>query len=190
VIWLQGAGTAGVEIAELACAASRWAGFVLPRARMSGGVIHPVVAWTAAAADRWSEGNGPVACRPTLVEWEAGGPPSAIRIVGFIHVGSPVAGVDRLKAVSAYGPGILVVRDVSAVGRWTFAEADVAGLSVVEVRRDGHRRVELVGRGGPVAHARRSVATRLREEQLFDWALRAGREPSVDGVAPVGVLVS
>ncbi len=153
-----------------------WGGVVLPQVQMSGGVVHPVVSWRAGASARMSCGPEPMMSRAVLVAWEVDGPESAVRIVGFLHVGSPAAGIDRLKAVAAYGPGAMVVAAVARVGRWTMAEADVAGISVVEARCGGVR-VALPGRRAPLPTARRSVATRLREEQLFDWALRAGVGP-------------
>ncbi len=58
------------------------------------------------------------------------------------------------------------------------AEADIAGISVVEVNVTDTARVVFRGRDGALASARRSVATRLREEQLFEWALHVGVEPT------------
>ena len=166
-----------LDAAELARQALGWAGVTLPAVRMSGGAVLPVVAWTASAASRWVFGPAPEPCRATLMQWESYGPSPAVHIAGFIHVGPAAAGIDRLKAVSAYGPGALVVRNVRRVSAWTMAEADVAGLSVVQVLRNGQVDVTLEGRRGPLTSARRTVATRLREEQLFEWALRVGAEP-------------
>jgi hypothetical protein len=178
VRWLRAASTAGGStVADQARVALNWAGFTLPAVRLSGGSVVPVVAWTAAARSRWRDGPRPVADRAVLAEWECDGPASAVRVVGFLHLGAPLAGVDRLKAVAGYGPGAVVVGAAGRVGAWTLAEADVAGLSVVEVSRERSARVVVTGREGPVATARRTVATRLREEQLFEWALRVGHEP-------------
>lgn len=175
--WLRAGPTVGnVAVADRGRVVLGWGGFVLPAVRMSGGCVHPVIEWTPSAEFRWVSGPEPEPDRATLSEWECGGPGTAVRIVGFVHVGTPGAGVDRLKAVAGYGPGALIVRSVARVGAWTMAEADLAGLSVVEVDRGGGR-MALAGREGPVASARRSVATRLREEQLFEWALRVGHKP-------------
>lgn len=175
-----------MQCADSARATMGWPGFVLPPVRMSNGPIHPVVTWTDTAEARWTDGPPPTSRRATLAEWETDGPPTAINIIGFMHIGSPTAGVDRLKAVAAYGSGALVVANLPRTA-WTMAEADMAGLSVVEVRPDGRSHMALAGRNGPVASARRTVATRLREEQLFEWALRAGHRPADELVS---VLVS
>lgn len=158
--------------------ALRWGGVVLPRVPFSGGALYPVISWTSAAERRNAEGPEPTLCRPTLSGWEEDGPESAVRIVGFLHAGAPAAGISRLKAVAAYGPGAIVVADGGRIGRWTLAEADVAGISVLEIPDDANIRTLVHGRNVPVASARRSVATRLREEQLYGWALHVGVGPA------------
>lgn len=163
--------------------ALEWEGFVLPKIQMSGGAVYPVVAWTRSAARRRMEGPEPTTCRPTLSAWEVDGPPSAVRIVGFLHAGAPVDGIDRLKAVAAYGPGVIVVSNAARVGRWTMAEADLASISVVEAHADGTAQFAVRGRDTPLPTARRSVATRLREEQMYQWALQVGAEPG-DSIQP------
>lgn len=188
--WLRTA-TASHEatIAEQACVALCWGGFTLPAVRMSGGPVLPVMMWTAAARSRWLDGPRPEADRSVLADWELSGPPTAVRVVGFLHLGAPAAGIDRLKAVAAYGPGAVVVSSAARVSELTLAEADVAGLSVVEVNRDIGR-VIITGRPGPVVTARRTVATRLREEQLYELALRLGAQPAAVAPCAADTLVS
>jgi hypothetical protein len=157
-----------------------WGGFVLPRVQMSGGAIYPVVAWTPEADGRRVAGPEPTMCRPTLLMWEVDGPASAIRIVGFLHAGASADGIDRLRAVAAYGPGAMVTANPSRTDAWTMAEADLAGISVVEACATRGAHVVLRGRDTPLPTARRSVATRLREEQLYGWALYVGAEPADD----------
>jgi hypothetical protein len=155
-----------------------WDGLVLPKVQLSGGAVYPVIAWTSAAYQRNTEGPKPILCRPTLAAWEADGPKSAVRVVGFLHAASPAEGIGRLKAVAAYGPGAIVVAHASRMGRWTMSEADMAGISVVEARVGGTTNVVLRGRDAPLPTARRTVATRLREEQLYEWALHVGIQPT------------
>jgi hypothetical protein len=159
-----------------------WGGFVLPLVGLPGGAVLPVVAWTRAATTRLEQGIPPNLCRYELAAWEAGGPGSAVEILGFLHHGAPAPGVARLKSVSGYGPGALVVTDARRVSAWTLAEADMAGLSVVEY---GGRTVSaswvIHGNQAHAGPRRRTVSRRLREEQLFQWAIDSGFDPMTTG---------
>lgn len=173
-----------LQLVGAAHSALGWPGVVLPKLRISSFKVFPVVAWLEGGRQRFLQGRGPVTDRPTLSEWEDGGPPTPLKIVGFVSDGPAPSSVDKLKALAAYGAGAMLVPSARRLGRWTLAEADIAGVYVVEHPGSGVR-VVLHGRPGSSA-TRRSVATRLREEQLFAWALHHGVRP-LETDSPVGV---
>lgn len=165
------------EVLVAAQSVLRWPGVVLPKVVISSSNVFSVVSWTEGGRQRVRDGVGPVTDRPTLAKWEEEGPPPPLRIVGFIYDGPAVQGIDQLKGLAAYGAGAIVVRSARRLGCLTMAEADIAGISVVELAGDSGVSVALHGRSGSIA-TRRSVGIRLREEQLFAIALHQGFRPT------------
>lgn len=152
-----------------------WSGEVLPPMRLSDQLIQPVVRWRVAALDRIAARQWPTDDRAVLAQWEREGPSSAVEIVGFISSTPTASAVDNLRRLRAYGATAVLIPARGRPSQWSLAEADLAGISVARARGSvGPASLLVRGDSGPIASAVRSTATRLREEQIFDWALTIG----------------
>lgn len=162
--------------------AARWPGVVLPRMRLGGYRVYPVVdidpnIW----ADRIRNGHGPELDGSTLAIWEGWAPDlgpmpprTPLAIVGLVSDVRPQAALNALRFLSGVGGGLIVSTGRRGPTTVTLMECDVAEVGVVWVPPNEDARVLVQGRFGPVATARRIVLTRHDEELFFQWALTTG----------------
>lgn len=168
-----------------AVSAAGWPGTVLPALRVSGFAVLPVVVIDDAVwAHRHEHRTHPELDMSTLAVWEGwmselgpAPPQSVATIVGFVSMAPrPRQARYELETLSGYGAGLWVSTSPRRPASWTLAECDVAGITVFWASPDGgHRLVQ--GRSGPALTARRTVATRHKEELLFGHAVAAGYAP-------------
>lgn len=169
-----------------------WPGVALPRTRICGRLVYPVV---DIDPDVWDErlqaGHLPELSRSTLKIWEGWTtdlgpmpPRTVLSIVGLVSDGRPQAALDTLCALGGAGGGLLVSTGLRGPTPVTLMECDFEDIGAVWVPPQGEPRVLVRGRFGPVATARRIVLTRYYEEVLFQWALNTGYRPN-----PVTALV-
>lgn len=157
-----------------------WGGIVLPATRVSGYQVYPVVTIDQVAWEmRVKSGCGPELTRSTLALWEswmpemgAAPPPSAIAIEGFVSTVRPSAALCALDSLAGYGAGLWLAPSRRPTS-WTLREFDMADITVV-AEVDHGPAVLVRGRAGRIETARRMTSTRLKEEQLFAWALASG----------------
>ncbi|MBF9318028.1 hypothetical protein [Mycobacteroides chelonae] len=166
--------------------AAGWPGVVLPRMRLGGYLVYPVV---DIDSDIWDErlrnGHGPELDCSTLKIWEGWTPDlgpmppqTPLAIVGLVSDGRPQAALNALCFLSGVGGGLIVSTGQRGPTPVTLMECDVAEVGVVWVPPNDDARVLVQGRFGPVATARRIVLTRYDEELFFQWALTTGCSPA------------
>ncbi len=162
-----------------AASAAGWPGVVLPQRTIFDVRVYPVVepmpfAWRVRAT------AGAELNRPTLAMWEQWQigmaveiPPSPLAIVGFVATTTFRSAMNAVRGLAGFGSGLILSASARPPTPWQIRTADFDEVSLAWDSDDG---VVLLsgGRIGPVATARRIVATRWIEEVLFDWALRAG----------------
>lgn len=169
---------AGVEAAQ-------WPGIVLPRKRIGGSLLYPVVTINEQAwRDRIAENCGPEYVLSTLYLWESWAsdlgpmpPAPAVSIVGFVSDRRPQDARQALSVVGSLGSGLIVRSGARRPAAMTSFESDVAGLALVWVPPEGAAEMLVEGRCGPVATARRSHVARYFEELLFGWAVISHEVP-------------
>ncbi|GLP76394.1 hypothetical protein TUM20983_35040 [Mycobacterium antarcticum] len=169
-----------------AAAVAGWSGVPIPPLRISGFPLVPVVEIDNAVAERrLSTGQGPETDMSTLAVWEDWSadlgpmpPESAVAIVGFISVGTPQRALYSLDVLAGYGAGLLLMTGARRPSEWVMRECELAGVSLVWSRGDDCECV-VEGRHGPIFTARRTVATRQKEELLFSHVIRSGLAGSV-----------
>jgi len=163
---------AGVE-------AARWSGVILPRMRIGGSLLYPVVEINEQAwHNRIAEDHGPEYVLSTLYLWESWAsdlgpmpPAPAVSIVGFVSDRRPDDARRALGVACSLGSGLIVRAGPRRPKPMTNFESDYAGLSLVWVPPDGAAQLLVQGREGAVATARRSHIARYFEELLFGWAV-------------------
>ena len=176
------------DTAGRAAATAGWDGVVLPPLRLSGFAVHPVVAIDREVCEeRLNAQQYPETDMSTLAMWEGWSadpgpapPNSPLSITGFISTASPRRALYGLDVLSGYGAGLILFESRRRPSEWTMRECDLAGAFMVWSSADGCECV-VTGRYGPVATARRTVATRQKEEILFAHALRSGQMRSGRG---------
>lgn len=153
-----------------------WQGVVLPFTRLFARQGFPVVRWLDGLDERVRHGPGPVLDRPTLSLWElwpsgvsASPPPSPLAVVGFVSTSTWRPAFQAAHALR--GGGATMILTAQKPSPWRLCDADASGIHVVCHDKDADA-VLVRGRVGPVASARRMVATRYWEERLFAHALR------------------
>lgn len=158
-------------------------GCTLPLVWMGEGLVAPVVTWDEPALQaRLQQRQWPVLYRTVLADRVATGRdgeiPSPLRMEAFITV-QPLR---RVKSVLARLSGS--ARVIAAVpvppepDPWESMECDYYGFTVATVRDD--LRVQVVVDGMPAGKSQHLPVghhRRLRQEQLFDVALRGGSIP-------------
>lgn len=124
----------------------------------------------------------------TLAVWEGWGadlgpmpPESAVAIIGFISTAAPRRALYGLDVLAGYGAGMVLATGVRRPTEWTVRECEVAGVSLVW-SGGGECECLVEGRHGPTATARRTVASRQKEELLFAHVLGSGLLGSASGV--------
>lgn len=184
------------EAISAAVQAVGWPGIALPRTRICGRLVYPVVDIDPAAWEkRLQAAHLPELSRSTLKIWEGWTtdlgpipPQTVLSIVGLVSDGRPQAALDTLCALGGAGGGLLVSTGLRGPTPVTLMECDLEDISAVWVPPQGEPRVLVRGRLGPVATARRIVLTRYYEEVLFQWALSTGyRAEFVHRSRPVNV---
>ncbi len=168
--------------AAAAAAAVNWPGNCLLAVRVNSFLVSPVVViGREVARQRVSAGHGPETDPSTLAVWEGWAadigpmpPPSAVTITGFVSADAPRRALYALNVLAGYGGGLILTAGVRRPSRWTMRECDLAGVSLVWCRRGVGAELLVQGRCGPVSSARRTVATRQKEELIFAHALRSG----------------
>lgn len=170
------------DTAVCAAMSSGWSGVVLPPLRLSGFIVRPVVDIDRqVCTERLNDHQYPETDMSTLAIWEGWSddlgpaPPGApLSITGFISTARPRQALYGLDILSGYGAGLILFESRRRPSEWVMRECDLAGAFMVWSGDDGCECV-VTGRGGPVATARRTVATRQKEEILFAHALRSGQ---------------
>ncbi|MCV7288162.1 hypothetical protein H7J87_22835 [Mycolicibacterium wolinskyi] len=178
---LLSVGSAQDDLGAAAAVAAGWSGLVLPHLTLSGFSVLPVVDLDEqVVGQRLRDGQPPQTDASTLAVWEGWDadlgpmpPRSPLSIVGFISTASPRRAIYALDVLAGYGAGLVVFDGVRGPAAWTVRECEMAGLAVVW-HHDGESTCVMPGRPGPIATARRTVATRQKEELVFAHALRAG----------------
>lgn len=166
--------------------AAGWPGVAMPRTRICGRSVYPVVDIDPAAwEERLADGHLPELRRSTLQIWEGWTsdlgpmpPQTVLSIVGLVSDGKPQAALDTLCALGGAGGGLLVSTGQRGPTPVTLMECDFENIGVVWVPPHSEPRMLVQGRFGPVATARRITLTRYYEEFLFQWALTTGYRPA------------
>jgi len=159
--------------------AAQWPGIVLPRKRIGGSLLYPVVTINEQAwCDRIAQECGPEYELSTLHLWESWTsdlgpmpPAPAVSIVGFVSDGRPHDARRALGVTCSLGAGMIVRPGERRPSNMTRFECDVAGLALVWAPPCGAAELLVRGRGGSVATARRSHISRYFEELLFGWTV-------------------
>ncbi len=175
-------------VAARAATAAGWSGLTLPPLRISGFVLAPVVALDdQVVRRRLRDGQGPQTDMSTLAVWEGWSedlgpmpPEPALAIIGFISAAAPQQALYGLDVLAGYGAGLVLATGARRPSEWTMRECELAGVSLVWCRGEECERI-VEGRQGPLATARRTVATRQKEELLFSHALRSQQVESASG---------
>ncbi|MEB3980217.1 hypothetical protein OQ968_02940 [Mycobacterium sp. 663a-19] len=107
-------------------------------------------------------------------------PASPITITGFISTAPPQRAIYGLNVLAGYGAGLILLQSMRGPAIWTMRECELAGVFMVWSHGADCECV-VAGRQGPVATARRTVATRQKEEILFAHAARSGVVTSGSG---------
>lgn len=165
-----------------AVAVAGWPGIVLPRRRIGGYQLYPVVEVNEPVwRHRLQQGHGPEYVLSTLYLWESWSPDlgsmppaPAVSIVGMVTdaVGARQARYGAAVARSL-GAGLVIAAGPRGPSPITVMECDMAGVGLVWVNPGGPVQQMVAARMGSVATARRSHITRYFEELLFGWALHA-----------------
>lgn len=161
---------------EQAVAAAGWRGVALPRTRVSGYLVYPVVQVDAAGWLARIDG-GPVLDRAELAR---GVYPSPLRITGFVSTARFRRALQALEWLAGYGPGLVLVDGVYPPATLKVCEADLYDVSLAWRSSDGPVRLILRGPDTPAPGTDgASVAMRVKEEALFAHALNSvqGGEP-------------
>lgn len=172
------------ELADAAGAAAEllgWRGVVLPAVWIADAVVVPVVSLDARGwRQRWHDRLGPILDRSWWLASSDRGyataPARPLEIDGFIVVGS----VQRLRAtlgrLRTTAPVAALVPSITTLDTVELTRCDYYGYSVAAADGDG---IELVLDAGPWTPPGGQVhyQRKLREEQLFEVALREGQLP-------------
>lgn len=172
--------TFGDDAARAATVAG-WPGVVLPKLRISGFTVFPVVEFDEMiATQRLSAGQCPETEMSTLAVWEGWSadlgpmpPASPITITGFISTATPQRALYALDVLAGYGAGLILMSGKRHPTGWGMRECEFGGVWVVWSNGSDCDCI-VTGRQGPISTARRTVATRQKEEMLFAHALRSG----------------
>jgi hypothetical protein len=153
-----------------------WAGVVLPETRFSECMLYPVIEWLPEIHhERLAAEEGPQLDRFTLSMWEAWSevgtpaPRCPVAIVGVVSTRGPRAALASVTRMSGYGSGAVLLDSMRPVDPSFVAEAAEWNVDVAQM--GDPPQILRWGRMGPVASARRTTATRHREEVLYEWAL-------------------
>ncbi len=158
-------------------------GAVLPLVWMGDGLVVPVVTWDEdVLADRLRLNQWPVLYRAVLADRIAKGRdtdiPSPLRMEGFITVQPLRRATSVMARLSGSARVIAAVPTPPQPDPWDSMECDYYGFTVATVDPDLRVRVAVDGSSvGKSEHLPMSHNRRLRQEQLFDVALRAGAIP-------------
>jgi hypothetical protein len=164
------------EAAVEAAGVAGWAGTVLPACRVSSFQVFPVVQVLPEASSRLREGQQPELDASVLAMWEswpvedAVQPPrSAVVLEGFILPYKWKAAARAAGRLCGYGKVMALtgVNGEKACSAIRLMEADLAGLTVVHVARDGLAELQVKGRESRHPRAKRSLADRYFEEVFF-----------------------
>ncbi|OHU47346.1 hypothetical protein BKG82_27225 [Mycobacteroides chelonae] len=173
------------DVIAAAVTAAGWPGTVLPRKRIGGCQLYPVVqidrqVW----CERIGHAQGPEYDMSALSIWESWTvdsdpmpPASAVSIVGFVSDARPTVAVRAVAATSGLGAGLVVDTGASAPTKITMMDCDANDVGLVWAPPQHDPQHLVVGRSGPVAAARRLVLTRYFEELFFGWAVMASGAP-------------
>lgn len=170
-----------------AITAAGWPGIALPRKRIGGSRLYPVVQIVEQVWDeRIGNAQGPEYEGSTLQLWESWTadlgpmpPAPAVSIVGFVSDARPLAAVRAVRATSGLGGGLVVDAGASRPPRVTLMDCDASGVGLVWAPPHQDPQLLVTGRLGPVVAARRMVLTRYFEELLFGWAVMASGVPVI-----------
>lgn len=166
-------------------------GCTLPPAVISGGIVCAVVEWDDdILAGRFSKQQWPVLYRNVLydrIEHNRGClEPSPLRVLGYICIGRLQTSRSTLARLSGMSRAIAAVPERPQMDSWDAMECDYYGHTVATVNTDDV--VTVVVDGLPAGKGEhRDLGRhyfRLREEQLFDVALRTGATPLDSATAP------
>lgn len=159
-------------------------GCTLPPAVISDGLVCAVVEWDNDILDaRVSRQQWPVLHRNVLYDRVEHGrdslEPSPLRVLGYICIGRLKTSRSTLARLSGMSRAIAAVPEPPSPDGWDVMECDYYGHTVATVDTDEVVTVVVDGmHEGKGEH--RDVGRhyfRLREEQLFDVALRTGSTP-------------
>ena len=169
--------------------AAGWDGLVVPRLRLCGLAVYPVVRLDP---DTWSarerSGFGPQLHQFTLELWESwlpglgtAPPPSPVRLVGIAADGNVGAAFRVLDQLSGYAPGLAIATGSRRPTNLTVADADIRGISLAWVSPSSST-TTLLWRGRSVpapTAAGRTVSLRHKEELIYSRLLANGWTPPV-----------
>lgn len=167
------------ELVADAVGVAGWPGIVLPRTRVLGVAVYPVVEFSGALRARVAQGWGPEFDIATLAMWESWPaeflnrpPPAPLRVVGVVVALSLRRALTAARLLAGVGATMVVTPRAPSV--WQLTQADISGVWVAKQSPDGEPAVLVAGRTGPVSTARRIVEMRQLEEQLFAHAAASG----------------
>jgi hypothetical protein len=161
------------------------AGVCLPAVSLAGAVVVPVVGWDDhVLRTRLRSTLGAVLDRTTVrdrLEEGLDPEPAPLRILASIVLSRIGASWDGLAVQSPYG------RVIACVPRrprsWVLTECDYFGYTIVHVRQGGPETLVEGHRGARPGTMTTPVQGRLRQEQLFDVALRTDSLPLLEAVS-------
>lgn len=156
-------------------------GQMLPLTQFADARVFPIINWRPEALQRrLTSGHGPVLDLQEVYRQVSAchdGWPTALRMIGFLGVDALAGARRQLAGLRSMGRTVALVPAGASPRRATLMEFDVQGTAVVATSPDLH---VLVG-GDPGVRAGSDLSAvwrRFYEEQLFDWAQRAGTLPA------------
>lgn len=168
-----------VDVVSRVQQAAGWSGIVLPYTRVDGRPAFPVVTVDVDAVEqRLQRGEGPVLERARLRDFAAhqfvGAPPRAVVLAGYVVVDPFSVARCHLAALRTWAPTALAVPAWSPLGAMDVVECDYFGYRVWF--SDGRRawEMDLGSTSQPASVDEGDAWQRLRDEQMFDLALRTG----------------
>lgn len=158
-------------------------GCLLPLVQFGGAQVFPIVEWGGGSlAQRTESASAPV-LHPSQIHDLLEDPigialcPPALSIVGFLGI-APLTNARReLAGLRSLGRTIAMVPRPPSVSRTVLAEFDLQGTAVVSCLDE----IRVLIGGDPGARRGSDMSPiwkRFYEEQLFDWAIRAGAVPA------------